>query len=123
MYNTLNEFKFSINKNCIENMPDFKTEIPNLYFGSVIVKGDQPMISQEMACTNGKRQKYNISPVKIKNHNGTCSILFYPIRIIDKILFYCIINQLLIFICYFSFFYIYYNYKLSNYQKKYNINY
>ena len=55
MYNTLNEFKFSINKNCIENMPDFKTEIPNLYFGSVIVKGDQPMISQEMACTNGRK--------------------------------------------------------------------
>ncbi len=98
IYNTLNEYKLSINKNCLKNMPNYITEIPNIYFGSVIAKGDQPFISQEMACTNGRRvaqiicKKYNIKPVMIKRHNGTCLISLFPVRLLDKIFYYCGIN-------------------------------
>lgn len=98
IYNTLNEYKFSINKNCYQNMPNYKTEIPNIYFGSVIVKSDSPMISQEIACTNGRRvaqiicKKYNISCIKLKSHNGTLYYSLYLIRLLDKFLFNLGIN-------------------------------
>lgn len=98
IYNVKNEYKLSINKGCLNLMSNYKTEISNVYIGSVIAKGDVPMISQEIACTNGRRvanilcKKYNKKPINVNSHNGSLRILLYPIRLIDKILFYCGIN-------------------------------
>ena len=93
LYNTIDEYKLSINKGCRERMPEFKSEISNMYFGSVIAKNDMPMISQEIACSNGLIasnlicEKYKKPLMKVKDHKGTASIAFYPIRFIDKCLF------------------------------------
>ena len=93
LYNTIDEYKLSINKGCRERMPEFKSEISNMYFGSVIAKNDMPMISQEIACSNGLIAsnlicvQYKKPLMKVKDHKGTASIAFYPIRFIDKCLF------------------------------------
>ena len=93
IYNTMDEYKLSINKGVYELMPNIQTEIDNLYIGSVIAKYNIPMVSQEVACTNGRIaaslicKKYNRDIPNIKYHYGTGHIVLYPIRLLDKLLF------------------------------------
>ena len=74
-------------------MPDNTTSIVNLFFGSVIVKADAPMVSMEFACTNGRSaaqvisKKYGTEPVKVLNHKGFFPTLMEPLRGVDKILY------------------------------------
>ena len=86
-------YKFSINKKCWDLMPSTKTPVSNLFFGSVITKTELPMISMEMACTNGRlaaksvSEKYDIKPAKVSNHPGYLPIVLSPFRTLDHLLF------------------------------------
>jgi hypothetical protein len=90
--NKMDEYKFSINGKCWDLMPTTETPISNCYFGSVITKGKIPMISMEVACTNGryaanalmKKYKNNNIP-HIYNYYEMLPILSKPMRMIDKI--------------------------------------
>ena len=91
--NKSGQYKLSINSKCWENMPDNTTSIDNLFFGSVIVKADAPMVSMEFACTNGRSaaqvisKKYGTEPVKVLEHKGYFPTLMEPLRGMDKILY------------------------------------
>ena len=93
LYNVKEQYKLSINKHCWDLMPDIKTSITNLFIGSVIAKGDTPMVSMEMACSNGRTaahtisEKYNAPAQKIFNHPGLLPIILSPIRNLDKLFF------------------------------------
>lgn len=86
-------YKFSINKHCWKNMPTTKTNVQNLYFGSVVTKTEVPMVSMEMASTNGRHaakaisEKYKVKPAHIYTHPGFLPIILSPYRAIDYCLF------------------------------------
>ena len=86
-------YKFSINKNCWRNMPTTKTPVKNLFFGSVITNTGVPMVSMEIASTNGRyaakaiAEKYDTKSPRIYNHPGFLPIILAPIRGLDSFLF------------------------------------
>lgn len=87
------EFKFSVNKDGYQFMPNTKTPISNLLFGSVFTESDNRTVSMEVACTNGKKaayeitKKYNQKLPYIYVHKNYLHYELLPIRFIDKILF------------------------------------
>ena len=93
IYNTIDEYKLSINPKCWELMPNIKTPIDNMYFGSVIAKADTPMVSMEFACYNGRKaaqaisEKYNAVKSKVYNHPGILPTLLGPVRRLDGLFF------------------------------------
>lgn len=101
-----NFYKFSINKNCWDLMPKTKTPIKNLFFGSVITKTEVPMVSMEIACSNGRHaasaicEKYDVKPPHVYKHPGFLPNLLSPYRGMDWLLFSMGIrsNMLVVFI-------------------------
>ena len=91
--NRNDQYKLSINSKCWENMPNIKTSVTNLFFGSVIARADAPMVSMEFACTNGRSaaqaicEKYDSKPVKVMSHKGFAPTLMTPIRTIEGFLY------------------------------------
>ena len=91
--NRVGQYKLSINPKCWELMPETKTPIENLLFGSVITKADAPMVSMEFACTNGRSaaaaicEKYGSKPVKVLSHKGFLPSLLNPLRTTEKFLY------------------------------------
>ena len=91
LYNTIGEYKLSINRGVWERMPRTRSSVSNLFFGSVIVRGDMPMINMEMACTAGRNAagailtKYRMTSPKVFSHST--SVLLAPIRALDAAIF------------------------------------
>ena len=90
IYNTLDEYKLSINSGVYELMPTTKTPVPNLYFGSVMARTDVPMVSMEVACTAGRNaagaiaEKYGKPIPVVYKHPKFLSHTLKPFRIIDS---------------------------------------
>lgn len=91
--NKNNFYKFSINKNCWDLMPSTKTPVKNLFFGSVITKTEVPMVSMEIACSNGRHaakaicEKYQTSSPHVYKHPGFLPKILAPYRGMDWVLF------------------------------------
>jgi hypothetical protein len=108
-------YKFSINKRCWDLMPSTTTPVKNLFFGSVITKTDTPMISMEMACSNGRLaakaicEKYGTTPSHVYKHPGFLPIILAPVRAVDWMLVSIglEINSAVLFIIFFIVLFIY----------------
>jgi len=89
MYNTLDEYKLSINQGVWERMPTTKTSVPNLFFGSVITQTDTPMVSMEIACTAGRNAaqaiatKYYMPSPTVYSHPTFLPVILAPLRALD----------------------------------------
>lgn len=87
------QYKLSINPKCLDLMPNIKTPVNNLFFGSVIARGDAPMVSMEIACSNGRRaavaisEKYNTPVPHVFSHEGFLPVVLAPFRKIDSLLY------------------------------------
>ena len=91
--NRIGQYKLSINPRCLEHMPDICTPICNLFFGSVIARGDAPMVSMEMACSNGRHaasaiiRKHHGTPPYVYPHRGFLPYLLSPVKGVDRLLY------------------------------------
>jgi hypothetical protein len=94
IHNKRGQYKLSINAKCWDYMPSTKTPVDNLFFGSVIAKTDTPMVSMEMACTNGRyaakailnKHKSKKEPY-IHGHKDLLPILLAPVKATDKVFY------------------------------------
>lgn len=91
--NRRGQYKLSINPGCWEHMPNTRTPISNLYFGSVIAKGDTPFVSMEMACSNGRTaasaiiKKHNGKEPYVYPHKGFLPYVRAPVKAVDHVLY------------------------------------
>lgn len=74
-------------------MPSTKTPVKNLFFGSVITKTEFPMVSMEIACSNGRHaaksicEKYRSSSPHVYKHPEFLPKILTPYRGTDHVLF------------------------------------
>jgi hypothetical protein len=94
IYNKRGQYKLSINPYCWDYMPSTQTPVDNFFFGSVMTKTDTPMVSMEMACTNGRyaarailnKNKSQKEPY-IHPHKGLLPVLLAPVKATDAVFY------------------------------------